>query len=480
MNKDVDYNGNDSIDVTPTSRDIYFSLARGGYNLATAVEEYVDNSLEQAMASKIQSRRKIVVRSVLPDAINAESFIEILDDCGGCSKTEASNFIQPGKSGVDPESGKISRFGFGGKAAGLAVAKRIEISSRSPGETGWTIIMDKDSLMKKQDWKFSFESTPPSGIEQGSTRIRLYLGNEKKIDVANFPNDVTVSLKKRYSSFNCWNADVYVNKTKIESTDPYYEILPDGFAPEGAQPYKVSKQVSFPMSGVEGISKLQTVSIGVIVGLKPSGTALQEFGANIYCNCRLLVENDKTGFKSEVGHPDNPMVWFRSVVEINGPAELMPWNNRKDGLDKSSPSYRKLEDFLVESYRNFTDMVGEARHRYKDRTGDRPRIRSMIIESFTRQLKKHNNDPREFPEVVKRSNAFEDALEMSKSNSRVTIVTKQREVVQVSAPIDRSVLEILRDKVGEVTMKDRVTNVDIVEEVFKHYVQCQLKREIMQ
>ena len=480
MNERRDSLDDGSIDVTPASRDIYFSLARGGYNLATAVEEYVDNSLEQAMASKNQSRRKIVVSSMLPNAENTDSFIEILDDCGGCKRTEAANFIQPGKSGIDPISGKISRFGFGGKAAGLAVAEKVEISSRSSGETGWTIILDKKNLMQKSDWKFRFENIPPSGIKEGSTRIRLYLSPEKKIDIANFSSDVSESLRKRYSSFNCWNADVFVGTTKIEATDPYSEILQDDFAPEGAQPLKIERQISLPMRGADGLSKIQTLNILITVGLKPSGTALQEFGANIYCNCRLLVENNKTGIGSEVVHPNSPMVWLRSVVEIKGPAELMPWNNRKDGLDNSSPSYRKLEELLNESYKKFTDLIGEAKQHFRDRTGERvPKIRDMIVENFERQYKKHNKDPKTFPESIWTSSAFRDAIERSKNNSEITVTTKPKNVVQISAPIDKSILEILRSKVKEVTMKDRVTNVDIVEEVFKHYIECQIKKEIL-
>ena len=475
MNERRDSLDDGSIDVTPASRDIYFSLARGGYNLATAVEEYVDNSLEQAMASKSQSRRKIVVSSMLPNAENIDSFIEILDDCGGCRRVEAANFIQPGKSGIDPMSGKISRFGFGGKAAGLAVAERVEISSRSPGETGWTIILDKENLKKKSDWKFRFESIPPSGIKEGSTRIRLYLSSDKKIDIANFPSDVSESLRKRYSSFNCWNADVFVGTTKIEATDPYSEILKDDFAPEGAKPLKIERQISLPMRGADGVSRIQTLNILITTGLKPSGTALQEFGANIYCNCRLLVENNKTGVEGEVGHPNNPIVWLRSIVEMKGPAELMPWNNRKDGLDKSSPSYKKLEELLVESYKEFTNLIGEAKQHYKDRTGERvPKIRDMIVENLERQYKKHNKDPEAFPESIRRSGVFRDAVERN-NNSGVPVTTKPKDVVQISAPIDKSTLEILRSKVKEVTMKDRVTNVDIVEEVFKHYIECQVK-----
>ncbi len=471
----------DSIDVTPTSRDIYFSLARGGYNLATAVEEYVDNSLEQAMSSKAQTRRKIVVRSVLPGANNKDGYIEILDDCGGCGKVGAANFIQPGKSGVDPKSGKISRFGFGGKAAGLAVAERIEISSRSIGEGGWTIILGKEQLMKKEDWKFNFESNPPSELSEGNTRIRLYLSPEKKIDIVNFQNDINKELRKRYSSFNCWNADVYVDKTKIEATDPYSEILDGEFAPEGAGPYKVKEQIQLPVRGVDGTPTLQTVNLAMTVGLKPSGSALQEYGSNIYCNCRLLVENDKTGFPEEVGHPDSPIVWIRSVVEISGPAELMPWNNRKDDLDKSSPSYRKLKDFLSKGYEKFMNMTGEARKKYKDRTGERrPKIRDIIVENFARQYKTHNKDPNIFPESIRTSNAFKDAVERSKETSSMRIVTRTKEVVQISAPVDKSILEILRFKVREVTMKDRVTNIDIVDEVIKHYIDCQIRKEGLQ
>src|SRR5213594_2984258 len=88
------------IDVTPKARDIFLGYVRGGYTLTSAVAEYVDNAIEQAVLSgkATESTIRVTVSGHGPKIA-----IEIADDAGGCSRGHSSRFVQPGLSGVSPE-----------------------------------------------------------------------------------------------------------------------------------------------------------------------------------------------------------------------------------------------------------------------------------------------------------------------------------------------------------------------------------------
>ena len=69
----------------------------------------------------------------------------LIYNCGGCAKKDAVRFVRPGESGVDPEEGNISRFGIGGKAAGLAVSSSVDILSRVNSENVCWYLYEKSS-----------------------------------------------------------------------------------------------------------------------------------------------------------------------------------------------------------------------------------------------------------------------------------------------------------------------------------------------
>src|SRR2546421_4117541 len=130
------------IDATPVARDIFLGYVRGGYTLTGAVAEYVDNAIEQAVLSGKPRESTVWIRV---GALSPRIAIEIEDDSGGCERARATRFVQPGLSGVAPDASSISRFGMGGKAAGLSIADKVVVMSRSKNEAGWRVIMDREA-----------------------------------------------------------------------------------------------------------------------------------------------------------------------------------------------------------------------------------------------------------------------------------------------------------------------------------------------
>ena len=139
------------IDATPKAKDIFHGYTRGGYTVTAAVAEYVDNAIEQARVSGIGKNATV---QVTVSSFGPKIATEIEDDAGGCPRAQAVRFVQPGLSGVSPDGSAISRFGMGGKAAGLSIAEKVIILSRSKGEQGWRVVLDRAEILLKTDWKF--------------------------------------------------------------------------------------------------------------------------------------------------------------------------------------------------------------------------------------------------------------------------------------------------------------------------------------
>lgn len=460
------------IDATPESRNIFNSLARGGYSLPGAVEEYIDNAIDQASHQNTHDR-EIKVKTSAVSQQNPVCSIEIEDDCGGCKIDDAVRFIKPGMSGNVPAAGNISTFGIGGKAAGLAVSSKVKVTSRFPGENEWRVILDKLEISNKKDWKFQVEEIEGSDFEEGHTVVTLYLEPDKVRDFTNFGYDIQKSIKKRYSAFLAKKVRLYLNDVRVETGNPYGEILSSPFAPQGCEPIEVQKNFRIPYMSLMSNGGVTEISIKTTVGLHWEASNTQEFGTNIYCNGRLLIEHDKTGLNNAKGAPGTDVVWLRSTVEITGLPEAMPWNNRKDALDHSSPAFSKLEEFLSNTYEKYLNNLAEAKQGFKDRTGKRSSYggKDLIAENFANLIKMHNNDSVFFPDYLKKTQAFRDAEELSKKDKHRGR-SGDPSITHLAADVETDKVERIRRKIRELSFEDNVKNVDIVRELVDHYLRC--------
>lgn len=477
------------IDATPTAKGTFLALIRAGYTLPDAVAEYVDNSIEQGRinGSDKGNPRTVEIKSII---YGSDGIIEIIDNCGGCFRKDAVRFVRPGESGVDPEEGNISRFGIGGKAAGLAVSSFVEILSRSASENGWKIVLDRDVILNKTDWKFEVsELTDKERIPEGTTKIRLHVSDFS--DFQNFPIKGKIQLEERYGLQGLSNhINILFNGIKINSADPESEILNGIETPEHCDPLEIIENIRVPTKE-NNASKIREISIKVKLGLMLEGSRINQFGMNIYCNGRLLVKDNKIGLYEQtygddkVGHAGSQLIWIRGVVYLAGPAEVMPWNSRKNDLDSTSPTYRILEEILKNAVKDLLDKMGESKREMKDRTGEKrlPDIREVIVDHYFRELVRDANYESRVRQIVRNSRPFIDAKRKSdfhgsghtgedNNGHEVPHAPHNRETIGISAFVETKKLEEVRQKIAKAYGKSRVTNADIVRITLEHYLKC--------
>ncbi len=477
----------DTIDATPTVKGTFLAFIRAGYTLPDAVAEYVDNAIEQGRINgfKYDNHRNIEVKSTTE---GSDGIIEIIDNCGGCAKRDAVRFVRPGESGVDPEEGNISRFGIGGKAAGLAVSSSVEIFSRIPGENGWKIVLNRVEILNKTDWKFKiYDISKKEEIPEGATKIRLHVLDYQ--DFQKFPIKGKLELEERYGLQDPSNAVIIcLNGVEINKADPEAEILNNIEAPHHCIPLEINQNIRVPTTEKNKPS-VREVSIKAKLGLMPEGSRINKFGMNIYCNGRLLVKDNKIGIFDQTygdeksGHAGNQMVWLRGVVYLHGPAEAMPWNSRKNDLDVSSPTYRKLEEILKKATQEFLDNIGKAKRDLKERTGEKklPDIREVIVEHYVEELEKNPNFENNIRSIVRKSRPFDDAKKILRSKKTEDLSDPRgeipnpphdRETITLAAKIESEKLDEVKKKIMRLYGKTSVTNAEVVRITLEHYKNC--------
>lgn len=472
------------IDATPTARGTFLALIRAGYTLPDAVAEYVDNAIEQArLGSASKATKKIDVRH---GTQGQDFIIEVEDNCGGCPRNEAVRFVRPGMSGIDPEKGNISRFGIGGKAAGLAVSSKVEIMSRAIDENGWKIILDRDEILNKDDWKFKVSDLDNSEkLPNGATKIRLHIQNSDEF--SKFPNFGKKLLEERYGMKELSRiVDIFLNGQKINLSDPEYEMLNGIEAPEHCQPHEYTETIRVPIT-MDKERKITEVSVKVKLGFLPEGSRVNKFGMNIYCNGRLLVNNSKLGIydiiyeEEKMGHAGSQLIWLRGVVYLNGSSEAMPWNSRKSDLDSESPTYRKLEDILKTKVEDFLNDVAKAKAELKTRNGSRkvPDTRDIIVDHYVRMLKNDPNFESKCRKIVTNSKPFADAKglisEVKKPKTdgdEIPNPPPHEGMTQLAAHVETEKVEAARKKIEEKYGKTSVRNTEIVRIVLEHFISC--------
>ncbi|EQD72192.1 ATPase, partial [mine drainage metagenome] len=157
-----------TVDATPNVGDLFRGYVRGGYSIPDAIAEYVDNSIEQ-IGDRPGGRVEVDVAGGGSGIVTT-----IRDNGGGCRDSDALRFIQPGNTGTTELSRGISRFGMGGKTAGLSVAKQVRVYSRFPGENGFLVILDRNELMTKPNWHFEVYDIPQGvPVKSGETLVEL-------------------------------------------------------------------------------------------------------------------------------------------------------------------------------------------------------------------------------------------------------------------------------------------------------------------
>ncbi|MBK7706674.1 MAG: hypothetical protein IPJ30_13100 [Acidobacteria bacterium] len=143
----------------------------------------------------------------------------------------------------------------------------------------------------------------------------------------------------------------------LEDENIWLEVNGDVIEPQKFEAWSFPPE--FPPSAI--VKRIQSKQGEVVVTTKyglmvdPS-TESWEYGVYVYCNRRLItadLRSQEVGFVSgQAGIEHNAMNLARIEIAFEGPAELMPWNSRKDALNYNHQTFLAIRDDLIQAVTN--------------------------------------------------------------------------------------------------------------------------------
>jgi hypothetical protein len=326
------------IDGTPKKR-LFLSIV-SDYDLQTGLCELVDNALDLWMANgRTPSALKI---DVTLDA--QRQLISIKDNAGGVKQAQLELLIAPGASRNDPTHETIGIFGVGGKRAGVALGEHVEIKTRAKGQKSLQLDITSDWLAT-EDWQLAAYEIP--AIAEGTTSIDISKLRQT-FDAAAI-EEIRSDLGETYQWFIRQGCVITLNKKPVVPISYDSWSYPPAFLPRTS---------NFQIMLAEDKSLKVTMTAGLI---GDRDAERENYGVYFYCNHRLIVKELRTrdvGYfvTSEAGVPHPDASLCRVVIELQGPAELMPWTSSKSGLNYSHPAFTLLRPRLIDMVKYFTSL----------------------------------------------------------------------------------------------------------------------------
>ena len=317
-----------TVDGTPVKR-MFWSII-SDYDLRTGICELVDNAIDLGLKRGRIDRLKIKVE------LDAErQLISVADNAGGVGLPNLDLLVVPGGSGNSPEAEVIGIFGVGSKRAGIALGERVEVRTHARGNPTYELEITKDWLAT-DDWNLPIFEVPDIAVGTTETNI----SHLRRPFTKDARDALIEHLGQTYSWFIGKGLSLSVNDTVVE---------PIGFDtwayPPSYEPRSVNFNVNLGSSG--------TVSANITAGLiRDRDPERENYGVYCYCNHRLIIKELRTrevGYfvsaQAGVPHPDASLC--RAIVSLQGPAQTMPWNSSKSGLDYSHPLFDALRANLI-------------------------------------------------------------------------------------------------------------------------------------
>jgi Histidine kinase-, DNA gyrase B-, and HSP90-like ATPase len=325
------------IDGTPEKR-MFWSII-SDYDLKTGLCELIDNALDVWLRG---DQKKIPNIEIVLDT--ERQLISVKDDVGGVKFEDLYLLLAPGGSKNDPKSEVIGIFGVGSKRAGIALGEHVEIKTRYKSDRSLELNITKEWL-ESEDWRLAAYEIPD--IEKGTTQVdisrlrRAFLGTDI--------GALRVHFGQTYSWFIRHGCTIKLNDVAIDPEDFDCWSYPKEFHPKGA-----NFEVEFPGEG--------KVKVEIVVGLIRDRIAEEDnYGAYFYCNHRLIVKELRSRevgyFNSQeagVPHPDASLC--RGIVNLQGPARLMPWNSTKTGINPGHILFPHIRHTLAPLMGHFSTL----------------------------------------------------------------------------------------------------------------------------
>ncbi|MFC6196932.1 ATP-binding protein [Ponticaulis profundi] len=336
-----------AIDGTPRKR-MFLSII-SDYDLRTGLCELVDNALDLWTAN---GRPPGMSVEIVLDA--NRQIISVMDNAGGVKESQLDLLIAPGASRNISSEEVIGIFGVGGKRAGVALGEHVVIKTHAKGQKSLQVDLTKEWL-ESEDWTLPAYEIPSISI--GTTEIEI-TKLRQSFDVGDVER-MRSHLGEVYGWFIDQGCDIRLNGETLSKRSFDHWAYPPGFSP---------KEAELEIEPAEGRTLKVRVTAGLIVDRNPE---LENYGIYFYCNNRLIVKDLRSrevGYfvKSEAGVPHPDASLCRVIVEMHGPAEAMPWNSSKSGINYSHPAFVQLRQTII----TFTTFFSSLSRRLKNSWDD--------------------------------------------------------------------------------------------------------------
>jgi hypothetical protein len=318
-----------SIDVTPHSQEeqsifkaenVLNSLRFGEYDTEAAIAEFVDNSVEAGAGNIrlfIQAEKTATGKnSISQNKANKAGMVTeigLVDDGVGMDYDTIRKCLVLGESlrKPTPTGGKgIGRFGVGMTMAGISLAKRIEVYSRSSKKEEFRFVfvdLDVISSEKKGVIRIPELRQPPAEYAkylEGSTgtiivlktcdRLQGHADESKKgVDKTRLSNSLKAFLGRTFRKFIHAGVSVSVNEEPVFLHDPLYLLGPTRFDEKGQtdpKAHQVGNIIRIPLEIVDKPG--QTAYVTVKLTLLPAEWRTHPgAGGNTFASERKINEN---------------------------------------------------------------------------------------------------------------------------------------------------------------------------------------------
>jgi hypothetical protein len=213
--------------------------------------------------------------------------------------------------------------------------------------------------LEAEDWHLPAYQIPD--LSAGTTRVDI--SRLRKPFTEEDVEEIRVHLGETYDWFLRKGCVIEVNGSAVKPKAFDRWAFPKGYSPR-----KAIFEGQPSADGKLGVS----VTGGLIRDRDPEA---DNYGVYIYCNNRLIVKelrDREVGYnvtgEAGVPHPDASLC--RVIVRMDGPAELMPWNSSKSGIDYGHQAFQLVRPTLIQLTTHFSSLSRRFKSDWKGKVFD--------------------------------------------------------------------------------------------------------------
>lgn len=327
------YTNEDIVENKPNAAILIDALQNIGYDNISAIADIVDNSID-AGATKIQ---------ILIDKEEKNFRITIVDNGKGMTKEVLDQALKLGSDTMHDGLSDLGKFGMGLSTAGLALANKTIVITRSTEEhviyksmTDVNMIKEKNAFIKilceaNEAEKVYFENLVNN--ESGTIVILEDCIGIKQNEFSTLKSKVIKNLSRIFRKFMD-RTEFFVNNVKIEPDDPLrigYEDIPGNLISEDDYDVKWKDKDGTERQGTIHIKLTSLTECPKVVANK-LGINMKNQGFSVLRNNREILFGYLPSWDGITRHNDYNR--FRGEMSFSSDMDFaMGVNFRKNGID---------------------------------------------------------------------------------------------------------------------------------------------------